>query len=218
MKTKTKQITLYAMEFAIIFAARTLDHALTGWLTINAAVITLAAAFTCAFVRPGWKNGLIAGTMFGLSSLLTTLIFGGGATIYGMLNPCVSVIPRMITGAAATAAYLLVRLILRRAKPQTAYLIAVAVGSAAGAAVNTVTVLTSIWLFKIVAGMEAVLVPFVINSVTEIIASAIITPFIAAGVRRGLKITEKSDDAETAKVDDAQNSDEQNAEKREEVE
>ena len=113
MKNNTKTIALYAIEFALIFVARVLDHAVTGWLPLNAAIITLTVVFTCVFLRPTIINGLTIGFMFGLNSLLTSLMFGGGAIIYGMVNPCISVLPRILVGAAAVGAFRLINRIFR---------------------------------------------------------------------------------------------------------
>ena len=190
MKNNTKSVALYAIEFALIFVARVLDHVVTGWLPLNAAIITLTVAFTCMFLRPTVLNGLTVGFMFGLNSLLTSLMFGGGAMIYGMVNPCISVLPRMIVGLVAIGAFRLIHVLFRGRNPKTVFATAVAVGCVLGAAVNTVTVLTAIWLFKFVSGMEALYVMFTVNAIPELIVPAIITPFITLGVRRGLKITD----------------------------
>lgn len=190
MKNNTKTVALYAIEFALIFVARVLDHAVTGWLPLNAALITLTVVFTCVFLRPTYLNGLTTGFMFGINSLLTSLMFGGGAIIYGMVNPCISVIPRMLVGVASVGAFRLVHRVFRGKNPKTVFAAGVATGCAVGAAVNTVTVLTMIWLFKFVSGMDALYVMFTVNAIPELIVPAIITPFIAAGVRRGLRISD----------------------------
>ncbi len=191
MKNNTKTIALYAIEFALIFAARVLDHAVTGWLPLNAAIITLTAVFTCVFLRPTLINGLTIGFMFGLNSLLTSLMFGGGAIIYGMVNPCISVLPRILVGAAAVGAFRLINRIFRGKNQKTVFAAGVATGCVVGAAVNTVTVLTMIWLFKFVSGVEALYVMFTVNAIPELIVPAIITPLVTLGVRRGLRITDE---------------------------
>ena len=105
MKNSTRLITQYAVYAALIFTARVLDHVVSGWLPINFAVITQVVAFACALIIPNWKNCLAAGTIFGVMSLITSLMFGGGATVYGMFNPLISVLPRAIVGLTLFGVY-----------------------------------------------------------------------------------------------------------------
>jgi len=60
----TRTIVLYAVSFALIFVARLLDKAITGFLPINAAIITLTVAFSCALIEPDFINSVVVGAIF----------------------------------------------------------------------------------------------------------------------------------------------------------
>ena len=64
MKSKSKNVVLFATLGALIFAAMTLDRALTPFLPLSAAFITLTVTFTFALIKPK----LITGVAGGLSS------------------------------------------------------------------------------------------------------------------------------------------------------
>ena len=190
-KSSTHKLVLYAVYAALIFVGRILDHLLSASaLPINFAVMTLSIAFACALIEPSLENGLIAGLIFGLSSFITTFMFGGGALIYGMANPLISVIPRVVVGVVLYGAFYLSYSIFKKIFGK-GLIPAIAVACVVGALVNTVTVLFMIWVFKTMEGMEVALVLFVANAIPEAIIPAIIVPGVVFGVRRGLKIKDK---------------------------
>ena len=39
---------------------------MTGWLSINAAIITLSVVYACIFIRPSWINAVSCGFIFGI--------------------------------------------------------------------------------------------------------------------------------------------------------
>lgn len=108
MNKTAKEIVWYATVAALVFAARMLDHLFTGWFSINAAIVTLAVVYICIFVRPTLLNAVLCGTVFGIMSLLTSLMFPGGFTQY-FVNPLVSVLPRILVGVAVYFVYILIR-------------------------------------------------------------------------------------------------------------
>ena len=103
---KTKDITLYAMYFAILAL---LSFTPLGFITIFTFAITtihvvvLVAAFTL-----GLKGGLIVGLGFGIMSLLRALIAPTSPFDAAFINPIVSVLPRVLFGliAGSMAEYL----------------------------------------------------------------------------------------------------------------
>lgn len=188
-KTKTHDLVLYATYGALIFVARTLDHLVSGWLPINFAIITLTVALSCALFTPSIKNCVIAGFVFGVTSLLTTLMFGGGSMIYGFLNPLISVMPRVIVGLVAFLSFTLsYELLGNIIKKKTAFMLSIAIACVFSALTNTVTVLTMIWVFKTIEGIDALYVIFTLNAIPELIVPAIIAPFLVYAVRKSLKI------------------------------
>lgn len=188
-KTKTQDLVLYANYGALIFVARVLDHLVSDWLPINSAIITLTVAFSCALIIPTVKNCVVAGFMFGIMSLLTTLMFGGGAIIYGFVNPFISVLPRVIVGLVVFATFSFsCNLLGKVIKKKKAFFIAISIACVFGALANTVTVLTMIWLFKTIDGVETLYVIFTLNALPELIVPALITPFLVLPVRRFMQI------------------------------
>ena len=66
MNRTAKEVVWYATVCALIFVARILDHMVTGFLPINAAIVTLTVAYVCILVRPTFINALATGAAFGL--------------------------------------------------------------------------------------------------------------------------------------------------------
>lgn len=188
----TRTIVLYAVSFALIFVARLLDKAITGFLPINAAIITLTVAFSCALIEPDFINSVVVGAIFGVVSLLATAVMGGTPDF---LNPLVSVLPRVVVGVALFGSFYGVnRLILYFTnRPTLSMVSAIVVACVIGALVNTVTVLGMInllqmngeWFAKVISTIIA------INGTLELTVPPVITPIIVMGVRRGLRIKDK---------------------------
>ena len=62
---------------------------------------------------------------------------------------------------------------------------------AVAAFTNTVIVLSMIWVFKVLDGMDVLYVIFVTNAIPELIVPALIVPPIVFGVRSGLRIKDE---------------------------
>ncbi len=186
-RSSTYYIVLYAIYAALIFVARILDQLITSSaLPINFAVITLSVAFTVAFIEPSLKNCFIAGFIFGMSSFISSFIFGKTA-MFGFANPLISVFPRMIVGIALFLVFRGVYVLLAKMRVKKPMYIAIALACVAGAMVNTATVVPMMWLFQVVA-KEALSVILVANLIPEIVVPALIVPGIVFGVRSGLKV------------------------------
>ena len=192
-RSQTYYLVLYAIYAALIFVARILDQLITSSaLPINFAVITLSVAFAVAFIEPSLKNGFIAGFIFGMSSFITSFIFGK-PLIFGMANPLISIFPRMIVGIVLflvfRGLFKLFRLWFK--KPKLAMGFAMPFACAVAALTNTVIVLSMIWVFKVLDGMDVLYVIFVTNAIPELIVPALIVPGIVFGVRSGLRIKDE---------------------------
>ena len=185
MNRTAKEVVWYATVCALIFVARILDHMVTGFLPINAAIVTLTVAYVCILVRPTFINALATGAAFGLMSLITSVIYPGGFTQY-FVNPLVSVLPRIAVGVAMWGVYRLIRMLGKWAE-----IPAMAVACPIGSCVNTFLVMTMIFLFM--RATNDVTYSYVFGLVTlsnflfELILPSVITPAVAFGVRRGLK-------------------------------
>lgn len=189
MKKHTQTIATLAAMAALLFVARLLDHALTSFLPINAAIITLVTAFSCLFVLPTLKNAIAVGTIFGLCSLVTSVMFPGAFTVY-FVNPLVSVVPRIIVCVVAYFVYLGAVSLFNN---KLGDVVGICLGCIIGAVVNTLCVMTMIFVFMRVGGGDqtyAYVIGLVltINTLFEVIVPPFIAPFLVGGVRSGLKI------------------------------
>ena len=172
--------------------ARLLDKAITGFLPINAAVITLTVAFSCALIRPTFSWCFASGLIFGVVSLLATLVMGGTPDF---LNPLVSVLPRIIVGVVVYFVFLgTYKLFYLMTKNMTTCMtVAIILACVVGAITNTATVLGAIdlinmngeWFSRVISTVIAV------NGALEISLPPIIAPIIVLGVRKGLRIRDK---------------------------
>jgi len=76
-------------------------------------------------------------------------------------------------------------------KPKLAMGLAIPFACAVGAFTNTVIVLSMIWVFQVLEGMDVLYVIFVTNAIPELIVPSLIVPGIVFGVRSGLRIKDK---------------------------
>jgi uncharacterized membrane protein len=76
-------------------------------------------------------------------------------------------------------------------KPKLAMGFAMPFACAVAALTNTVIVLSMIWVFKVLDGMDVLYVIFVTNAIPELIVPALIVPPIVFGVRSGLRIKDE---------------------------
>lgn len=195
MNKNAKEVVWYATVAALVFVARMLDHVVTGWLSINAAIITLTVVYACIFIRPSWINALLCGAMFGIMSLVTSVMFPGGFTQY-FVNPLVSVVPRVIVGAVAYGVYLLITGFGKRFTVP-----AIAAACVIGSLINTLTVMTMIYFFMRV--MQDVTYGYVlglvitVNTLLEIVIPPILAPALTLGVKRGLRFGASGDGGNT---------------------
>lgn len=190
MNKITKEVVWYATVAALVFAARLLDHVVTGWFPINAAVVTLAVVFACIFIRPSLINAFAVGLVFGIMSLITSVMFPGAFTVY-FVNPLVSVLPRVIASLCVYAGFVAVRRMLGEKK--TSFFVGGAAACIVGAVVNTVTVMSMIYLFRTgnqaeMAYLQIIGLVITLNLLLEIIVPPFIAPALAFSVRRGLKV------------------------------
>ena len=185
MKSNSKNIVAFATLGALIFIAMTLDRAITPFLPLSAAFITLTVTFTFALVRPNLALSLAAALIFGLSSCITAIFFGKESVI----NPLISVLPRFLLGFIIFGVYVLMRLIMHKASPKTRETVSLAVASAFTAASNTVLFLSAMVLFgenNTVASLFKITV--LANAVPELVLSAVLVPVVVLALRKAMKI------------------------------
>ena len=185
MKSKSKNVVLFATLGALIFAAMTLDRALTPFLPLSAAFITLTVTFTFALIKPKLITGVAGGLIFGVSSCITAIFFGKEAFI----NPLISVLPRFFLGFIIFGVYTLTRFALKRVSEKKREIAALSVSAGLTALSNTVLVLTSMFLFGENTTLSDVFkITVFVNALPELIVTAALVPATVLAVRRALHI------------------------------
>ena len=125
----------------------------------------------------GWKNGLILGLAFGLTSFISALIKPSTlvGTLMGappLLVAVMSILPRLCVPLAAWGVYSLLR------KKQEH--VAVMAASVVGSLTNTVLYLGLMLLFYIICGIDATGVLSLIGGTALLAGSCEVTPILAA--------------------------------------
>ncbi len=206
MKAQTKTIVLYATLGALIFLAMTLDRAITPYLPLSAAFITLTVTFVFALINPELATSVASGIIFGVSSCITAIFFGKSSVI----NPLISVLPRALLGFIIFGVYKLCRLIFNGIDPRAREIASISIASAVTTVMNTVLFLTALVLFGENNTIDSVFkVTVLANSIPEFVMTAILVPIVTTGVRHGLNITVDAPKAETTypTMNDSQDSD-----------
>lgn len=184
MNSKTKRVTLYAVMFAVILVAMTLDRMFSFFNILAFAIFALAATCTFAFAKDNPWDAVAAGFFFGLASNLTAFWFGKTTFYY----PWTAILPRLFVGITAYGAYRLMRLILGRMKSvRGREYIALSVAGAIAPLSNTVYTLSCLYFFAKGDPLYiAFVTAFFTNVLPELIITTIATPLLVLGVRRGL--------------------------------
>ena len=109
-KSKAHYIAFLGVMVAVIFVVLTLEtYVFMGMLGINPAFLSLPLAIAlCLFGR--WKEEFVGGTIFGLCSMIIAVMVGYPA----MINPLVSVLPRVLMGVVAYWVYNFVSFIFNK--------------------------------------------------------------------------------------------------------
>jgi uncharacterized membrane protein len=130
-----------------------------GYITFIQASLTFLPVFVVfAAILEGPVSGIIAGLVFGLSSLLQAAIAPRSAFDPVFVNPLLSVLPRLPIGLVAYFAY--------RLFPEKLRLAGLAAAGVAGSLTNTVLVLLMLVLLGL-APFELALTVFVSNGLLE---------------------------------------------------
>ncbi|MCM1533847.1 MAG: hypothetical protein NC099_04245 [Corallococcus sp.] len=184
---KAWQVAKYAVMLALIFVATVLDRTLTAYMPITGATIEMLMTLSLCFLFNSWLDGLLAGTLMGLSSFATAFMFGKLVP----QNPLVSVLPRVFVGLAAFCVYKLMLLLLRKVKNKALrQTIAIVPASFVGLICNTVLFLGATVLFKNAYGslVEAIATLEIASMLPEYLVSLFGVAPLTLGVRRGLKL------------------------------
>jgi len=138
---------------------------LIPWFS-GAAITVMHVPVIIGAVLEGPVVGAAVGLVFGVSALIKAATAPGGPIDVFFVNPLISVLPRMLVGIAAWAAYKAFR---GKAEP-----VAATVSGIAGSLANSVFVLGALVLFGAIPLATAAAV-FVANSLLEAAAAAVLT-------------------------------------------
>lgn len=198
-KSKAHYIAFLGVMVAVIFVVLTLEtYVFMGMLGINPAFLSLPLAIAlCLFGR--WKEEFVGGTIFGLCSMIIAVMVGYPA----MINPLVSVLPRILMGVIAYWVYHLVSFIFnkilnfreskgklplgKKANVMLRETIPAAIGGVFGALANTVFVLLMLWVFGGDVFAVAFSVAIVFNSPIEMACCAVLVPLYIRIMKIALK-------------------------------
>jgi uncharacterized membrane protein len=204
---KSKSIALAAMFAGIIIAFTLVLNFLTyirlpGLIAaapILLLIIAVAGATEDLFVS------VVAGTMFGLSSLIGSFLFPDNPLALAFNNPLISVFPRIALGFTVYFAAKFFGRVFREKesdtpkKARTKKLIGFGFAGGFGAAFNTVTVLSMIAIFYL--GREVgetfidgrfLLLIAAVNGVIEFLVCIIITPLVLIPLGKVMKNEKKN--------------------------
>ena len=183
---KTRRLVICALFSAIILALGLPGSPLNviGYIRLQPfSATTVHLPVIIGAILEGPVVGLILGTVFGLTSLISAITMPGDVTAPAFMNPLVSVLPRMLVGLAAA---LIFRALARRLNGHWA----VGLAAAGASLVNTGAVFAMIYLIArfvpAIATVAASFTPILLvvlgtNAVPEaLVAAAVSIPIIRA--------------------------------------
>lgn len=161
-----------------------------GYLTIPGtpiSICTIHVVVLLAALLFGWKQGLVAGTAFGVLCLLKAIIMPTSPTDVLFINPMVSVLPRMIFGALSGLVFDFLKRIRNIPFRSVMYIIACVFCTL----IHTALVLSALWFFNKEFSSSAFMLVFgsvlSINAVIEVISAAILAPGLALAIGKAKK-------------------------------
>lgn len=198
-KSKAHYIAFLGVMVAVIFVVLTLKtYIFQGLLQINPAFLSIPLAIALCLYGD-WKEEFVGGTIFGLCSLVISVM----VAYYPMMNPLVSVFPRILMGVIAYWIYHLISFVInkilsfresknkpplgKKTEVMLRETIPAAVGGVLGALTNTVLVLLMLWVF----GEDNFTIAFsgaiAFNSPIEMACSAVLVPLYIRIMKIALK-------------------------------
>lgn len=185
--SKAFLVAKYAVMLALIFVGTVIDRSLTAYLPITGASVEMLMTLSLCFLFNSWLDGILAGTLMGLSSFVTAFMFGKILP----QNPLISVMPRIFVGILAFSVYRLMLLILKKVDKKALHqTIAIVPACLIGLITNTVLFLGAATLFSDQYGslVEAMAVVTFLGILPEYSISLVCVAPLVLGVRRGLKL------------------------------
>lgn len=189
---KAKVVAQYALMFALIMVAMSIDK-LISVFSLSMAIFVLLVTNSLAMLDNRWISAILAGTFFGLASLFKELVFPSGFYQY-IINPLVSVLPRVIMGITLFGTYRL--MLLATKKMRSSYgrqTLCMTIAVLIGLITNTMLFLSALYIHQVVSGdnttiLAVLKIVSIVNILPEYLVSLILVPHLVLGVRRGLKL------------------------------
>ena len=184
MKNKSIQtITISAIVIAIIALMTFVPN--IGYIVIPGTPISICSIHIIVILVAmifGWKEAAIAGLAFGGLCLLKAVVMPTSPSDSLFINPCVSVLPRILFGFFAGLIFDYFRRIRNVGTRTVMYVI----GAVFSTIIHTTLVLGALWLFN----RDAFGNPFILivatvislNGLIEVVAAGIIAPSLAKAI------------------------------------
>lgn len=182
MKNKHIQaMTLSAMIIAIIVTMTCIPY--VGYITvIPISITTIPLVVLVVAAIFDWKQALVAGIAFGLTSLVKASTMPG--VDFFFVNPLISVLPRAIFGFLAGIVFHFIKKINNLLLKNVLTIISAGLLTA----LHTVMVLTMLYLFRNMLNSESFMsiLQYVIslNAIIEIGASMVVTPIVITSMSK----------------------------------
>ncbi|HRX13533.1 MAG TPA: hypothetical protein P5087_00715 [Eubacteriales bacterium] len=203
---KTYRISLYGIMFATIAVAMAIDKVVSmSFLPISTAVCVLLVTFSFCLIQNDILTAFLAGTFFGLASLIKAFIFGeimyiaeavgGGNPIVLIYAILIYLIPRLFVGPVTFGVYRLMKKVFAKMeKIRLRETLALSIAIFMGLIANTVLFLLALNITKTILYVEhstlfgIIKVVIFTNILPEYLVSIALAPQIIIGVRKALHL------------------------------
>ena len=182
MRLNSKTIAFYGVSVALLFVTLLVEtFVFKLFMPITPAIISLPLAFSLSMFN-GKKSAFFGGTALGVCSFVLSFI----AAVPPFMNPLISVLPRVLCGAASAGVYALTLKICKN--DEFGKHLAALLGGAAGVLLNTITVVFMLFVFEY-GTISAVLTTVLsVNFLFEFLSGVILCPIVVSLLLRFAKV------------------------------
>lgn len=188
MRLTSKTIAFFGISVALLFVTLLIEtFVFKLFMPITPAIISLPLAFSLSMFKPK-KTAFFGGTALGVCSFVLSFIAG----VPPFMNPLISVLPRILCGAASAGIYALCFKLLKNKKFGAH--VAAAAGGATGVLSNTVTVVFMLFVFEYNTISAVLSTVLSINFLFEFLSGIILCPILVPVLNRFAKIGDETAD------------------------
>lgn len=182
MRLNSKTIAFFGISVALLFVTLLVEtFVFKLFMPITPAIISLPLAFSLSMFKPK-KTAFFGGTALGVCSFILSFIAG----VPPFMNPLISVLPRVLCGAASAGVYALCLKFLSDKK--FGLRVAASIGGAVGVLLNTVTVVFMLFVFEYNTISAVLTTVLSVNFLFEFLSGVIICPILVPVFNRFAKI------------------------------